>query len=277
MSRRSRFLRIIYSLIGIVILLYSAYLVNILVMHLWHKADHGEHHAEPKGAAQYEAMMHGTDMQKQDAGYGNFTEAHPKYTFHELEEAKLNDSYNLCVSCHGDIPHSTKKETRAFLNMHSYFMGCETCHIKVDNGQRANFEWYSKITGERKTSMDVKAFLGDPEYKIIPVQNEAGSNILYSSDSMRDTASELIQGAESLSGNEKSSMLDELHAPMSKLENSVTCKDCHTGQYEEAYLPYKKLGYAERRIDQLIGNEVVGMINKYEKFIIPGFLAPKGE
>ena len=43
-----------------------------------------------------------------------------------------HDKSNYCITCHGDIPHDKVKEIRAFGNMHSSFISCQACHIRLE-------------------------------------------------------------------------------------------------------------------------------------------------
>ena len=50
------------------------------------------------------------------------------------------------------------------------------------------------------------------------------------------------------------------------------CEDCH--QKEAPILPFRDLGYPEKRIDAFEGTEVVGMIRNYTQFYMPRILHP---
>ncbi|MCD8491778.1 MAG: hypothetical protein LRY51_07675 [Geovibrio sp.] len=45
-KQRPAFVRYLYCLAGIAFLVYSTYIVFILVMHIWHHTPHGEAHAD---------------------------------------------------------------------------------------------------------------------------------------------------------------------------------------------------------------------------------------
>ncbi|MCD8567453.1 MAG: cytochrome C, partial [Geovibrio sp.] len=75
----------------------------------------------------------------------------------------------------------------------------------------------------------------------------------------------------------KSASLKVIHRPMTKLEDSVKCNECHNPNVNEAYLPLREIGYTDRRMAQIVGNEVAGMIDRYKEFYIPNFLKPSEE
>src|SRR5690554_4320356 len=113
-KQRPAFVRYLYCLAGIAFLVYSTYIVFILVMHIWHHAPHGEAHADSlsKEDRLYQEMLKGVDAQNAGLAYKDIGEIHKLYDFHKNEAKAVTDSKNLCVSCHGDVPHDKKKEIR---------------------------------------------------------------------------------------------------------------------------------------------------------------------
>lgn len=270
--------KIIYCIIGIAILIYCGYIVEVLVMHIWHKVPHGAHTEESmsKDDKLYQEMVEGVD-EKDHTGKAvvDITQSHKLYSFHDTKRKAVLDTQNLCVLCHGDVPHDKKKEVRAFLNMHTYFMACETCHIRTENSRTAKYVWYDKITGKEQDKIDLSLYLADTPYKLMPL-NEDGSR-LYDSDQMKKYVAEFRDNVDKMIPTAKSAGLKVIHRPMTDVKETVSCGDCHTADTSKVYLPFKKIGYPERRMDQLVGNEVVGMINNYKKFFMPEFLKPDEE
>lgn len=278
-SRQSRPLKILYCVIGIALLIYCGYIVEILVMHIWHKAPHGEHaEGATKEDKLFQEMIASAGA---DGGHGvaykDINDIHKLYEFHPSERTAVLDTQNLCVSCHGDIPHDKKKEIRAFLNMHAFFMGCETCHIRTDEGMNTKFVWYNKTTGEQQDQIELDVYLGDTPYKLLPIADQESDNRLYDTDQMKKYVDEFRANVGNMLPSAKSAALKVLHRPMTELEKTVKCENCHTQDRASAYLPFGEIGYPERRINHLLGHEVVGMIDKYKKFYLPGFLIPKGD
>lgn len=271
-SGRSNTLKKIYCIIGIAIMVYCGYIVEILVMHIWHKAPHAEHVEEnmSKDDKLFNEMLSGVEKDHSGVARKDIGEVHKLYDFHKTDRKAVLDTQNLCVSCHGDIPHDKKKEIRAFLNMHAFFMACETCHIRTDkNGVK--YVWYNKTTGEEKDKIDLSQYLGDTPYKLMPLSKDGK---LYDTAQMKTYVTEFKDKVGAMIPAAKSAALKVIHRPMSEVKDSVKCEDCHTANREAAYLPFEEIGYPERRAAQLVGNEVVGMIDKYKKFYLPEFLTP---
>jgi len=278
-KQRPAFVRYLYCLAGIAFLVYSTYIVFILVMHIWHHAPHGEAHADSlsKEDRLYQEMLKGVDAQNAGLAYKDIGEIHKLYDFHKNEAKAVTDSKNLCVSCHGDVPHDKKKEIRAFLNMHAYFMACETCHIKSETPGDHRYVWYNKVTGDEKSSIDTGFFLEDTPYKLMPLNRGGEEPRVFDTKAMVKYVGEFKSKVGEMVPAAKSASLKVIHRPMSSLENSVKCNECHNSNINEAYLPLREIGYNDRRMAQIVGNEVAGMIDRYKEFYIPSFLKPSEE
>lgn len=275
MSRKNNTMKKIYCILGIAIMLYCGYIVEILVMHIWHKAPSGEHSTAGMSEEDklFQEMLAGVDKEHSaGVSFKDINEIHKLYDFHKSDRQALLDEQNLCVSCHGDVPHDKKKEIRAFLNMHAFFMGHETCHIRTDKKMDTKFVWYDKTTGEEMDDIDLSLYLGDTPYKLMPKSRSGES--LYATAQMNKYVDEFKKNVGNMIPSAKSASMKVIHRPMAEVKETVKCDECHTSNRDAGYLPFAEIGYPERRTDQLVGNEVVGMIDKYKRFYIPNFLKP---
>ena len=50
--------------------------------------------------------------------------------FHQQKQYKSTDKKSFCNTCHQSPPHNADERKRSFLNMHSRYISCETCHFK---------------------------------------------------------------------------------------------------------------------------------------------------
>jgi hypothetical protein len=270
-------LKILHCILGITILLCSAYAVGVLVMNMWHKAPREKNRKADATVEDklFKDMITGLEQDDNKISYRNLRAEHRLNEFHKTGRKAVTDSQNLCISCHGDIPHYKEKETRVFLNMHAFFMACETCHIRSESRMKTRFVWYEKITGRERERIDLSRFLGNTPYKIMPVKRDGTK--LYGTEKMNKYVDQFKSNVKKMIPSEKKAALEIVHKPMTKVENAVKCEECHKSERNTTYLPFKQIGYPERRVDQLVGNEVVGMIGKYKEFYLPNFLKPKGE
>lgn len=68
--------------------------------------------------------------------------------YHRVEGWMRPDRFNDCTrsGCHAPLPHSKRKEVRAFLNMHATSLHCGVCHLKNDATPLA-LTWYDLDRG----------------------------------------------------------------------------------------------------------------------------------
>ncbi|MFO0840657.1 MAG: hypothetical protein U1D55_19275 [Phycisphaerae bacterium] len=73
----------------------------------------------------------------------------PLSHFHRFEVWLPNDRVNDCTrsGCHAPLPHSKRKEVRAFLNMHATTLHCGVCHMKT-NVTPLPLLWYRIADGK---------------------------------------------------------------------------------------------------------------------------------
>lgn len=75
----------------------------------------------------------------------------PLAHYHRLDSWIQPDAFNDCTrsGCHNPLPHSKKKEVRAFLNMHATSIHCGVCHMQADQ-QPMPLAWYDLNTGRTR-------------------------------------------------------------------------------------------------------------------------------
>lgn len=123
--------------------------------------------------------------------------------------------------------------------------------------------------------IDLTHFNGHTLYKILPIQRDGTR--LYDTEKMKQYVAQFKSNVTQMSPPDKQAALKVIHEPMTEVKTSVTCDECHKSDGDTTYLPFKQIGYPERRVNQLVGKEVVGMIDKYKKFYLPKFLVPNEE
>jgi len=218
------------------------------------------------------AILEGEERVKHYLGYRVLEELRIEGHFHHIDYDFVPDERSYCIECHGDIPHDKVKEIRAFGNMHASFIGCETCHVRLEGADKTGiFKWYNRKTGEITTSPIKEDFLpGAYKSKIIPFERIGGMLQRIDTQNRIDFAKEYRKAEKTLSEIQKSKAKKIIHKIVSK--KAYVCEDCH--QKKAPLLPFEALGYPKTRIDVLEGTEVVGMIKDYTKFFIPRMLQP---
>ncbi len=216
-------------------------------------------------------ILESEERVKRYLGYRVIEEQRIEGHFHHIGFDIGPDKRSYCVTCHGDIPHDNVKEIRAFLNMHAFFIGCQTCHVKADSGKETGvYKWYDRKTGEIVVSPVPTHKAGTYGAKIIPFERHKGELRRIDTQELIDFAGEFKVREETLSEAQKSKAKKVIHNIVS--EKAHVCEDCH--QNESPLLPLKELGYPEDRVNSILSTEVVGMIKKYTEFYMPRMLHP---
>ena len=272
------------------------YAIALIVFAVWYGYfiypiifSHAEHHGldvvTAKAGASVEEKMLQKVMSEQkstattDLGYTVVKEKYVKGHFHHVGMTMEKDETSVCARCHGSVPHSKAKPIRAFLNMHAFFIGCETCHIKAKPDQAPwSFRWYDKITGKILTSNPKglveteKEMHGNYGAKIGPgtLASDGSFNFL-NGERERAFVIDYLKNKDALNSTDQSKMKKVIHRLVD--EKPLLCDNCHTSS-QKPYIPFDELGYPQRRIQQITSTEVVGMLQKYRDFYFPRFVMP---
>lgn len=235
-------------------------------------AEFKEGKAKDEGKTAFEKIILESDERvKHYLGYRILEETRIKGHFHHIGFDIGPDNRSYCVKCHGDMPHDAVKEIRAFLNMHAFFIACQTCHVKLEDERKSGvFKWYDRATGEIVESPVGSARPGTFRAKIIPFERINEDLVRVDSRDRTEFATEYRARERKLTETQKSRAKKLIHKIVSK--KPVICEDCH--QKENPHLPLEALGYPKERVNSITGTEVVGMIKNYTEFYMPKMLQP---
>ncbi|MDH5394197.1 MAG: hypothetical protein OEY11_13505 [Gammaproteobacteria bacterium] len=230
-----------------------------------------------------------TQRKQTDLGYRLIDQPYMEGRFHHIGFNIQKDNASICVQCHGNVPHDQSKDIRSFLNMHTFYLACETCHSLPEKDSQAwSFRWYDKETGEiannpkdlikiedlyasKETKRQYPVY-GNYGAKIAPGYEQSGEiKFLHGNNEMAFTERYKTE-QELLTPEKKSQMKRIIHRKVSK--KPVQCKQCH--QEKKPYVPFAELGYPPTRIRELTTVGAVGMIEKYKTFYMPALLKPGG-
>lgn len=185
--------------------------------------------------------------------------------FHMIDEyiSQQETMAPLCLTCHGNYPHSKEKKVRSLLNAHSGFMACSVCHTRKEPGtEDILFAWVDRATG--KIVNKVKGEYGKYQAKIFPVKIDAQGQKQIFKPVDETAAQQYIKIKDIFTPDQAAQAKLRLHEHISV--KPVFCSDCHK---KDGYLDFEKLGFPLYRINHLNSTEVVGMINKYKTFYLP--------
>lgn len=187
---------------------------------------------------------------------------------------------NVCFTCHGDYPHSKEPMIRTMMNMHTQFISCMTCHIdpKKIPDENIAFEWlnYSdiKVNGP-PFGTDVDPVSGllvktdDYFSKIVPYDVSGGKRELLEMTEDSTEVQEFVAVKDKLSDRDRIAIKNRFHKLVSP--KGRFCSHCHKEE-AESYVPFRKLGFSERRVDDLTNLNIIGLVEKYKKFYMPNLL-----
>ena len=173
----------------------------------------------------------------------------------------------LCLRCHGNFCHNKTEEFRSYYNMHTFFMACETCHIRNAPGNTLTFKWFDDRTGAPVTELKGKD--GNYGAKIVPVrEGPVGAERL---DAFPEEALALdfLKNKNTYTAERKDKIKQQLMKHISK--QPLICEECHC---KNGYLNYMSLGYNSARSSDLSRIEIVRMIQEYKGFRFPVMLEP---
>ena len=259
---------------------------------------HGEEDGKKKSAGEELAAFYGegtTEEEKAflrslkeqqqtsttDLGYMVVEEQYVQGHFHHVGMKVEPDTHSVCMRCHGAVPHDRAKSIRAFLNMHAFYLACETCHVRPEAKGEGPwiFKWYAKDSGKviapppGLTTLD-ESMYGNYSAKLAPgIIDSTGRFRFLNGAKELAFVNKYLQEEERLNETQKSKMKKVLHRKVN--EEPLLCEGCHTIE-KTPYLPFLEVGYPKRRLHELTSTEVVGMIKKYREFYIPQFLRGGG-
>lgn len=215
-----------------------------------------------------------------DLGYMVLKEQFVQGHFHHVGMTVESDNHNVCIRCHGAVPHDRAETLRAFLNMHAFYIACESCHIRpLENEMPWEFRWYDKFTGKvvanpAGLNTTEESMYGNYSAKIAPGEiAQDGSFSLINGQNEMSFVEQYLKEQHHLDETRKSKMQKIIHRKVN--EEPLVCDGCHNSQ-KEPYLPFAKLGYPNRRLTELTSTDVVGMTKKYQEFYIPKLLRGGG-
>lgn len=171
--------------------------------------------------------------------------------FHKRDEWEKDSlSKTFCTGCHLSPPHTKNLRARTFLNMHTAFIACETCHMRPEN-VGFTYQWFDYRTqqvvepsvalfrqainqDDIPKRAEEKVRKTDVLNKITPFYKNEVALILRDHDFAKKSLNIWKEG----DFEDKATRRAKIHAPLK--EKGHECKVCH--QTEEPLLDLKALG-----------------------------------
>lgn len=226
----------------------------------------------------------GGQVNKIDLSDLKFEEDYIDKHFHHIGARMDTSVINGCDYCHTSMPHQKDKEVRAFLNMHNYFLACETCHFDPGKDQEdIAYRWIKNdsldaikrpielLKDELVTGVDNGVIRGNYNARIIPWLKKSDDALSIINLSDIDDARDLLDSAAEITEQGRKARLNIMHNKVT--DKPLACDACHT-EKDNAF-SYADLGYPQVRVRQLMDTAIAGMISKYKQFHFPNLFIRK--
>lgn len=196
--------------------------------------------------------------------------------FHKRADwEKESLSKTFCTGCHLSPPHTKNLRSRTFLNMHTEYIACETCHLRPEN-VLFDYQWMD-YRNKKTVSPDVKLFRqaismndspkkGDEEVEVRKMDK-----LIKISPFLNNKSAIILQGhqfaQQSLSIWKEGSLDDQIahrakiHAPLK--EKGPECKACH--QKNQPMLDLKKLGANKKQVRRIQNHIIPQFFKRYKE------------
>ena len=157
--------------------------------------------------------------------------------------------------------------------MHSFYFSCQICHIRPKKERTFTYRWYDVKTGALIPTPKLgEKPLDELGIKLIPCEKKGGIWRRLDSDQEIAYANKFIEEAKTkkLSLKRKKEAIEKIHRHISK--ETITCQECHNRT--SPFIPFRDIGYTQKKISYLVSEEVVGMIKKYKDFYMRSVVHP---
>ena len=197
--------------------------------------------------------------------------------FHQItEDIKLEvwGNRSTCIICHSPYPHGKNLRATAVMNLHTEFMTCYSCHLKVAETEEVQFGWIDPRGHTAETAsygVQTNAFskpitLGENTLsKLTPFRKIDAVWEPITAEKDVDSALRYIEGKENNPPEVNKAIEDTLHR-RTELKEFIRCSRCHS---EKGILNFKELGFEPERVQQLQKMEIGGIFTNYDTLYFP--------
>jgi hypothetical protein len=177
-------------------------------------------------------------------------------------------------------PHGRNKQAMAIINLHTEFVTCNCCHLKISEKKDMRFGWVNPpgISTTDKpygTSVDPAtgglAQTGNHVSKITPYHLVNGSLIPFTTEADIESSLKYMAEKGTYTEAQKKQIADRMHKD-TEIKEFVMCKQCHS---TTGILPFAQLGFDQTRTNQLQRMEIGGMLTNYDVFYFPDLFRQK--
>ncbi|MGZ8219353.1 multiheme c-type cytochrome [Methylomagnum sp.] len=186
--------------------------------------------------------------------------------FHKRVDNPVKAGEAYCQGCHLPVPHSEKLRTRAFLNMHSRFIACETCHFRPEDA-KLDYRWLDYTSKQPASPEDNRLRTGqkidnavtlDGRVKVAPFFQDAPA-IAFPGTEFAERVARDWKAAEAIPA--KAKLKAKIHAPLEK--EGPACAKCHTDQ--DSMLDLAALGAKPEQVTMIQRHVIPQFFGRYKE------------
>ncbi len=200
--------------------------------------------------------------------------------FHKRDKSPIKNTEQVyCNSCHLPLPHSKSLRTRTFMNMHSEYIACESCHFKPKK-IKLTYRWYDYQKNTEADKQQGRLHSGRLKKDQSPLIARTGQikiapffeNKPILINSTHNFSKTLQQRWKKADLNEKSQIQAQIHQPLTT--KGTECVDCHTS--EQDLLDLSSLADSPKQGKAIQKNTIANFFKHYkpEKPLAAGELPP---
>ena len=204
--------------------------------------------------------------------------------FHKRNARQTSMEQPFCMTCHLPLPHRKNERSRTFMNMHSRYIACETCHFRPE-GTALAYRWLAydgaqagrPLAPRSATSEAFESALAasdkpqraheeqfkkrpplapQADARIVPFFNDAPVVLFKASAFALHTQREWDDADEA----GRAKLKARLHAPLEK--EGPVCNKCHSKN--DAMLDLEALGATPERLKAIQDNTIVRFFNRFK-------------
>jgi len=190
-------------------------------------------------------------------------------SFHRRGQLKASLEHSSCTGCHLSPPHTKSERTRTFMNMHTQFIACETCHFRPKDKQ-LSYQWEDTrdglvIKGKTKLFRQVTSADENSKTRATALHNFYKITPFYQKESVvlrKEGAfnQETQQIGEKGTQEEKVHRRALIHAPLE--EKGPECSACHDEKND--FLDLASLGASTYQQDKIYNNMIAQFFARYK-------------
>ncbi len=188
--------------------------------------------------------------------------------FHKRDKLENPKIKSLCLTCHIPLPHQNKLRSRAFLNMHSQYIACETCHFKPEEEQ-LEYHWIAYDDNNHGGKIEVLTeVLENLDNHTGSIQPKADARIapfylnnpipLYEDSK---AAQDFIHTWKNGSESDKITLKAKLHIPLNN--TGLACENCHHDKHDSGFLNFANLGANQSQIFDIHNKIIAKFFRRY--------------